>query len=230
MNEWSPMEMFTAGWEKLKADPGGIIIPVLVFIAAAAAPNLLFAAVGAGLQIADGGEGGILVLVAALVRLVGSFAQLLVTSYLLGGWYKFWLNVVRGQQYGIGDIFSGGAFFVPILIFQILAGIAGFIGLCLCVLPALFVAIVTQFGPLLIVDKGVGGIGALTGSWELVKPHLMPVAIWSVLAVCVYFVGFFACCVGVIPAAAVILIAQVSVYERISGHPQAQAAQPPATF
>lgn len=57
----------------------------------------------------------------------------------------------------------------------------------------------------------------------------MNLFVFGLLGFVVAVVGFMACCVGILPAAAILMVAQVYVYERL-GAGQAAGPQPPAVF
>ncbi len=73
-----------------------------------------------------------------------------------------------------------------------------------------------------VVDRNLPTIAALKESWRLTSGHKGDLLVFWLLAFCVTFVGLLACCIGVFPAAAVVGLAQVLIYERL------KVASPPA--
>jgi uncharacterized membrane protein len=123
----------------------------------------------------------------------GSVIYLFVMSYMLGGLVTTALKAARGQPTSFADVFSGGRFFVPILVASIVFSIAYTVGLLLCFVPGIIVALGLCLFPVLIVDQGLTGVDALKRSWEMTKGHRLNILLYGVVGFFVILAGELAC-------------------------------------
>jgi len=223
-NEWSPVEAVTYGFEKVKADPAGLILPIFAVAVAQGVPNGVFGAVASALEQNDAPGIG------AGVRFVSMIVGVLITAFLTGGMLSFLLKVVRGEEYALGDVFSGGRFFVPMLIVSIVTGFASGVGMMLCVVPGIIVALGLQFSSLLVVDRGLDPIEAVKESWRITEGHKMNLFIYALIGIGVVIAGFMVCCIGVIGSQTILAVGTVFIYDRIAGGGVANAPPGPTTF
>lgn len=71
--------------------------------------------------------------------------------------------------------------------------------------------------PFLVVDKGMGATEAITEAWNLTATAWGQAAVLSVAAFVIGIIGLLLCCVGVIPAGAMLAVANASAYRQITG-------------
>jgi uncharacterized membrane protein len=150
-----------------------------------------------------------LTMVLGLVPLLGNVAQLIIQGPLFGGLLWFYVRLIRGEDVGIGDAFSGfGPRFVQLMLAHIVASVFYF----LCYLPAVicFAIPVIQSGlfesganaeqivnqmiqelsPLMIAGMALGFVGLLVQiylyvSWIFALPLVIDreMSFWSALRV-----------------------------------------------
>lgn len=122
----------------------------------------------------------------------------------------------RGQSPSFADMLEPRnfrAFAVYVLLYRVLF----FIGLVLCILPGLLVLVFFQFGPYLILDRGLGVIDAFRASATMAARNLGPVASVAVISGLLELIGglFFGLPMLItLPLAALFT---VHVYRQISG-------------
>lgn len=94
----------------------------------------------------------------------------------------------RGQSPSFAEMLesrSFGAFAGYVLLYRLMF----FIGLALCILPGLLVLVFFQFGPYLILDRGIGVRQALKESATLASRNLGPVASVAVISGLLELIG-----------------------------------------
>jgi uncharacterized membrane protein len=218
---WSPTEALGFGWNAIMSDFQGIALPIAVL--------LLVVAVGSGLP--SGGLSVVLTRVAAeivepaflpmievMIRLVGQGIGLLVSSYFMGGVAEFALNVARGRTPAFNDVFSGGKYFGPMFVANLLSQIGIGIGFVLCIAPGLILAAGLSMYQSLVVDQKLSGVDALKKSWELTTGHKGQLVIYVLLSIVVGVAGALACCVGaLLVSGPMITIASAFIYLKLTG-------------
>ncbi|MDE7377706.1 MAG: hypothetical protein K2N13_01950 [Paraprevotella sp.] len=132
--------------------------------------------------------------------IVMMFVSWLLTVYIEVVNYKMYLAAVDYDKPELGDALKTA--YKPFLMFLCASGAYSFIvavGLCLCVLPGIYLAIRLVFVPILAVDRPRLMFGELfSRSWKLTQGHFFDLLLLGVLAVLVNFVGLICCCVGII--------------------------------
>jgi uncharacterized membrane protein len=158
-----------------------------------------------------------------LANAVVSFIGQVVTTLAAAGLLKMAFDAVDGREVSLSTMFEGWDK-VQVLVATIIVGIATFIGIVLCVIPGIVIAILTAFTTAFVVDRKLGAIDAIMASVELVRNNLGSVLLWIVLAVLCLVVGAIACGVGLLVAIPVILISQAYTLRALTGGHIAPAA------
>jgi uncharacterized membrane protein len=155
-----------------------------------------------------------------LVQTTSSVINLVVGSYIGGGIASFALKVVRGQPVQFGDVFAGGPYFGRMFVAALLAGIGVLLGMALCVVPGVILALGISQYQYLVVDQGLSGVDALKKSWEMTQGHKLNIFIYGLLAIGVVIAGYIACFVGaLLVSAPVLVLAAAYIYLCIKGEP-----------
>jgi len=225
MSDWSATEAIGFGWEKLKADPVGLTLPVLVVGFIQGLPNSVLGGVAGAL------EGEEQMALAGAVRFVSWLVGLLLSAWLTGGTMKLFLKAGRGQPYQLSDVFSGGPYFVQMLLTLFIIQFVTGLGFMLCIVPGVILAIGLQFAVPLVVDKDLDAVEALKESWRITTGLKLDLFTFGLLAFGVALLGMLVCCIGVLPASAMIAVAQVFIYLRIQDEePSVVDPDAPAQF
>ena len=136
---------------------------------------------------------------------------------------------LKGEQAGIGDIFSlGFAKFVPALIAMIVIGFAAFVGMILLVIPGILVIFFTSLTFFILAEKDIDGIAAIKESYALVKANWKRVMIVMIVASIVGQIGTVACFVGVLITGPMAMVMLILMYNEIKGGAAPAAAVPAA--
>jgi uncharacterized membrane protein len=126
------------------------------------------------------------------------------------------LDIVDGRAPDLSRAFSlenVGQYIVASLIFSIMFAI----GLVLCIIPGLAVLVLFGLFGLFIVDRNTGGIDGLGQAFSVAKDNLGPLIVLYLAVVAIMLVGFALCCVGALPAIAIVNIATAHAYRQITG-------------
>ncbi len=209
MSHWTPSDALGFGWEKVKSDFVGLSLPIFVIGLIQGIPNSAIGALAAAFE-QDGDTA-----VGAGLRFVSAVVGLLISAWLAGGMMTLFLKVGRGEEYSLGDVFSGGRWFVPMLITLFLVQLGTWVGLMLCIVPGIILGLGLSMAVPLVVDRDLDAIDALKESWRLTTGHKADLFLFGVLSFFVALAGVLAFCVGILPATAVILAGQAWIYLKL---------------
>lgn len=210
MSNWTPSDAIGFAWERVKNDLVGLSLPVVVVMFIQGIPNAVLNGMAGAFEGEDGS------IIASLIRLVSWAFGLLLSAFLTGGMMKLFIAAARGEAYQLGDVFSGGQWFVPMLITLLLFQVATMIGFLLLIIPGIIISLGLQMAIPLVVDRNMDAVSALKESWRITNGHKMSLFIFGLLGMVVAFAGMLVCCVGIIPASAVLALAQAYIYVRLT--------------
>jgi hypothetical protein len=117
---------------------------------------------------------------------------------LLAGFYGLALRQVRGEALTVGGLFDGFRQLPALLVAGFIVYLCVTIGSYLCVLPGLVLGGLFMFVPLLIMDRKLGPIQALTQSVELLKSQWIMAAVFYFVVSLIAGLGAIVCLVGVL--------------------------------
>jgi uncharacterized membrane protein len=150
----------------------------------------------------------------AIVPIVGW----IVGFILLGGLDYMFLRRIRGEQVEIGDLFAG---FNMALLDLTMAGLVKWlltsIGLILCILPGIYLAVGYVFALPLVIDKKMEFWTAMEVSRRVVHEHWWSVLALAIVLALVAFSGFLVCGVGEVITIPLATAALMYVYEDLFG-------------
>lgn len=163
-------------------------------------------------------------LLIALVDGVRQLVMALLQAFLMAGYYKLHLAVIRGQPATAGMVFGGGDRFLWFLLTGILQALCVMIGFLLLIVPGVILVFGFSLAGAYAVDTKLGPIECLKASWRATLGHKLHIFGFSVVAVGVILGGVMLCFVGVLPAMAWVTLAQLLIYARLSGRTRAGVA------
>jgi hypothetical protein len=127
-----------------------------------------------------------------LVSLVPNLIVGIFTSSL----FYMGVKTARGEQIGVGDIFCGFSCFLPLMIAVFLQQLIVMVGLCLLVIPGIFLIGALAFVPLLVIDRNMNPIEAITESYNVLRQHAWSMFALLFVGALIYFLGACLCGVG----------------------------------
>ena len=137
--------------------------------------------------------------------------------FILGAW-RVAMNTARGRKSRLEDLYELGPYNAG-FVWMLLASLGVWIGLALCVVPGILLALRWAFGIPLIFDRSLDGVESLRQSWLLTRGHTLRLVAFAVLALVVLALGSLLCGVGILAAMSIVTLAATHVYLRLSGQP-----------
>ena len=149
--------------------------------------------------------------------------NLAASTFLSLGMLSVALNIVSGRSASVSQLFNQGGKFLKALGAMVLFIIATYIGLILLIVPGIYIILRYGFFLTAITDKNLGIIESFKYSAQLTKNTKLPLLGLGVLCFLIGILGVTACCVGILYAYPVALLAWVVAYRWLQyGHRIAQ--------
>jgi hypothetical protein len=141
---------------------------------------------------------------------------LLVTGPLLGGLYFYYLKKIRGHPAELQDAFAGFTLsFVQLMLASLVSFLLTVLGLLICLIPGIYLAVTWSFALPLVIDKRLGFWEAMELSRKAVDKRWWSVA-WLLLVCGLINVGgSLLCCVGIFFTLPLTMIATTYAYEDV---------------
>ena len=145
--------------------------------------------------------------------------NLLFTAWTFTGLNIVLLKVAHGKQASIGDLFSGGKYYVPMLVTMLIFKIMTSVGFLLLIVPGIIVYILFSQYAYLIIDRNMGIGDSLQMSLEITKGNRMTIFLICLISIGLAILGAFAFCIGVFFAMPLIYLIWVVAYLSMTGQP-----------
>ena len=137
---------------------------------------------------------------------------------LLGGLDYMFIRRIRGEEVQIGDVFAGfNLAFLDLTMAGLVKWLLTSLGLILCILPGIYLAVGYVFALPLVVDKKMEFWTAMEVSRRVVHEHWWSVFALVIVLALVAFAGFLLCGVGALITIPVASAALMYVYEDLFG-------------
>ncbi len=173
---------------------------------------------------------GATVLIHLIVAVVGGLPVIgwALKAVFIGGLDWMFLKLVRGQKAELGDAFSGfNLAFLPLSLFGIVSTILVVLGVVLCIVPGIYLAVCWLFfSPLIILDKRLEFWDAMELARKVVSKHWWHLLGLAIVCGLVLICGALVCVVGVFIAMPIVRAAIVYAYEDIFGARPAPVSTP----
>jgi hypothetical protein len=139
-----------------------------------------------------------------------------VEAVFFGGLYRYYLKLIRGQEAELGDAFSGFSLALgPLVLLGLVQALLVWLGICLCVLPGIYLGIAWAFAVPIVIDRRLDFWSAMELSRKVVSRHWFTILALVVLSAVVAMAGLLACCVGIFVTTPVAAISLMYAYEDI---------------
>jgi hypothetical protein len=163
-----------------------------------------------------------------VIPYVGPSAFLVLGAVLLGGLHWFFLRLQRGEPASVADVFAGfGKAIGPLILCGIVSSLLTGVGLVLCLVPGIYLAVCWHFAALLILDKRLEFWAAMELSRKVVTRHWWGVFGLMLVAILLWIGGLLACCIGIFITAPIATGAIVQAYRGLFDQPSPQPASQP---
>lgn len=139
---------------------------------------------------------------------------------LLGGLDYLILRRIRGEEVQIGDVFAGfNRAFLDLTMTGLVKWLLTTLGLVLCILPGIYLAVGYVFALPLAIDKKMEFWTAMEVSRRVVHEHWWAVFGLAIVLALLALAGFLVCGVGAVISIPVASAALMYVYEDLFGEP-----------
>ena len=154
--------------------------------------------------------------VGAAVTFLHSIVLSLVAGVIASAYYRGLLEIADGRPVTIAS-FLRPRNVVSVVIASLIFGILFFIGVTLCVLPAVIVTFFAFFTTVAIVDRNLSPIDGIRANIDVVKNNFGASLLAALTAVGLLLAGVLAFGVGALAAAPVVYLFGVYTYRTLSG-------------
>lgn len=127
------------------------------------------------------------------------------------------LKIARGQEAAVGDLFGGGKYYLRMIGASLLYTIATLVGVALCIVPGIYLALMLWPYVFILVDEDAPGIECLSRARELTKGNMMASFAMVVNAIGIFLLGMLACLIGLVVAAPMIALLYAVSYLHLTG-------------
>jgi uncharacterized membrane protein len=132
------------------------------------------------------------------------------------GLFKYFLKLIRGENAGVGDAFSGfGPSTGQLISLSLVQMILVLIGYVLCVIPGIYLSVAWYFAIPLIIDRQMNFWEAMELSRKMVNKHWFIIFAFLIVYGLLALAGFIACCVGFFVTMPIGFAALMYAYETI---------------
>ncbi len=130
--------------------------------------------------------------------LLFSLFAAVIQSVLVGGLYRMAIRQGRGEAIKATDIFSAFDSALPLAVVGIITQVLANVGILLCVIPGFIVVGLLMFAPLLVVDRRLGPLQAISGSIGLLKGQFLMATLFFFVVSLLAGLGALVCGVGLV--------------------------------
>jgi hypothetical protein len=151
-----------------------------------------------------------------------TFVSCPIYTVFMAGLFKYYLKLIRGEEAGIGDAFSGfGRSTGQLVLLSLVINILTLIGYVLCLLPGIYLVVAWFFSIPLVIDRQMGFWQAMEASRKMVNKHWFLVFVFLLVYGLLSMAGILACCIGIFVTLPIGLGALMYAYETIFSPPPA---------
>jgi len=137
-------------------------------------------------------------------------------TIIMAGLFKYYLKLIRGENPGIGDAFSGfGPSIGQLILLSLALNILTLVGYVLCVVPGIYLAVAWFFSIPLVIDRQLHFWEAMELSRRMVNKHWFLVLAFLVVYAVLSMAGVLACCIGILVTVPISIAALMYAYETI---------------
>jgi hypothetical protein len=154
----------------------------------------------------------------ALIPLLGALATIVIAGPLNGGFFYVLLRRIRGEAVSAGDVFVGfGIAFAQLFLAHLVVSLLTCVGLVLCILPGIYLAVGYLFALPLVIDKRMEFWTAMEVSRQVVHRHWWIIFAYAILSMLVICLGALLCGVGLLVAMPLVMAGLMCSYEDLFG-------------
>jgi hypothetical protein len=145
------------------------------------------------------------------------FGSILVSGPLTAGYYIVANKISKGDAYEFGTFFKGFDYFVPLLLYSLIAGIFIALGIVALIIPGIYLAVAYTFAPLFIVFAKMEFWDGMEISRKLVTKNWWDIFGFVLLLLLINLAGTLALLVGLLFTIPLTYCAIYAAFEDIVG-------------
>ncbi len=209
-------DIFSRTWSIFQTQWGMcLLVMFVVFIFnAVVSGTIAFGLISLGFDPNDGAMG-------STMHSLGNLVQGLLSIWIGIGQTLIFLGIARGEPVEIGQLFSGGRFYLRILGASILAGIAITIGLFLLIVPGIFLMLMLWPFYWLILDRNVGVFDSFQLAMRFTQGNKATVFLIGIVALAMILISAIPCFLGWLFTLPFLGLMWAVVYLTMTGQPTA---------
>lgn len=191
-------DVLSTGWKIFQAEMGQTIGGVIVFYlltTACGLPTNVLSMIAGLLESQNELEAAAIFQSLSLLFLPLSFVGQI---FFQAGLFRLLLNIARGQQAQLGDLFTGGKYFWRMLGASILYGLMILAGSLACFIPGIILGLMFLPYGYVLVDQNVGVLECLSRSKNITQNNLLALFWLGLATFGINLLGLLALCVGII--------------------------------
>ncbi len=156
--------------------------------------------------------------VGVMLSLLAWTISLPVQTVFTGGLYMYYLKLIRGQEAGISDAFSGlTSALGPLALLGLVQGLLVLLGIVPCLIPGIYLSVAWIFATPLVIDRQIGFWDAMELSRKVVSRHWFTMFALMLVVGLLGICGLLACCIGLFVTIPIGWVALMYAYEDIFG-------------
>jgi uncharacterized membrane protein len=145
-----------------------------------------------------------------------SAISVLLSAPLALGVSSFFLDLARGKEVKIEQIFDGFKHYVPSLVLTILITLAICFGLIFLIIPGIIIALGFSMSYYIMADNPeMDAVTTMKTSWEMMKGYKGDYFVFCLLSICLCILGLLVLFVGIFYVLPIIYVASALFYEKI---------------
>lgn len=154
----------------------------------------------------------------SIANIPGNLVSSILSAILTFGFVIFVIRVVKGNTSFSLDAWKQNIVsYLKYFVVTIAVSFAVMLGLLLCILPGIYLALRLEFASIAMAnDPSLSISDAIKKSWDITEGHLFDVFLIWVLSFAIACIGLMLCCIGVIPAAALLMVFSVVCFLQLS--------------
>jgi phage FluMu protein Com len=147
------------------------------------------------------------------------YVDLLFTVWTFTGLNIVYLKIARGQQASIGDVFSGGKYYVNMLVTALIFSLMVHIGFLLLIIPGIILTLMFQQYYFLIIDRNMGVVESLQMSKVITTGNKWTLFLIGLVCFGIAVSTIITCGLGMLVAAPYFVLLYAVIYLSMTGQP-----------
>jgi uncharacterized membrane protein/phage FluMu protein Com len=157
--------------------------------------------------------------IAAIFAVLANITNQIFAVWIGIGQARIFLKIARGQQANMGELFSGGPYFLPILGASILFGLMVFFGLLLLIVPGIILSLMFSQYYYLIIDRNLGVMDSLNTAKEISNGNKLTLFLIGLVCFGITIVAAIPCLLGWLVAFPYFALFYPVIYLSMTGQP-----------